>query len=312
MSTHGDYGIVAGGKWYACYAHSDMYAGGWPAVLVVEAADIARRGDWEHVIAGWSDKAWVDPAVDRDNVPQATIRELAGSHPDGDSVTVRWAAALIPRHSRAESIAHYADWTGSDSDERGRSLAADVFDNQRFPPTGLPSWRAAAAMAVMAKHALGAQDDLHTGVVVDADNRELVVFAYHRSGEVGATVIATADIDDAETLARLATYLRSLDQIAPTPAPFGHEAPARTWERSTELGFAYLVDGQWRRPKTLGPLPGTPDQAPSPLAAWPAWRLTPRPLECLGMGDLEHVTGPMKECDDAPIRFGATVGSLSF
>ena len=181
MSTRGDYSVVVGDKYFSCYQHTDMYPDGWGAMLLVEAADIAQRGEWDEIIAGWTAKAWVDLLFDEHNdaVSNDDKETLASSHPDGDMLTEQWVYSLRPRRSEAEAPI----------------LAVPGVIS------GHPSWRDAAAMPVMMKHKLGERGDLQYGVVVDADNEEIVLLRYIRPPVTSAAVIGSAPLNDATAIA---------------------------------------------------------------------------------------------------------------
>ena len=281
MSTRGDYTVVKDGHYYSCYQHTDMYPEGHPVGLFAEAADIARNQEWDEVIDGWITKAWVDHIHDERAKRTPAVEAAASSHPDGDTTPARWVWSLRPRLSRAE--------LAEDMDE---NAAAMVFDadapHGNLPISGHPSWRAAAAMPVMMKCIVEADSDRAWGVVVDADNRQVVLLDYRRRGGMAAT----APMDDPDALAGIADALADTD------------TGGRPWQESAErlppsellelIESGGIADGQWRRPDGMRPLPGAPSYYPAERAGpFTPRHLAPRTAEQLEFGSPKAFTPPL-------------------
>ena len=292
MSTRGDYSVVVGDKYFSCYQHTDMYPDRWGAMLLVEAADIAQRGEWDEVIAGWTAKAWVDLLFDEhnDTLSNDDKETLASSHPDGDMLTERWVYSLRPRRSEAEAPI----------------LAVPGVIS------GHPSWRDAAAMPVMMKHKLGERGDLQYGVVVDADNEEIVLLRYIRPPVTSAAVIGSAPLNDATAIAALAAAAQdpaiSAAEMNFEDSTLNTRETARAWVRHDEQGFDGLTDGQWRRPQQLEPLPESL-AAPPPLdlADWPETLNAAQPRAAFGSPGRLTAGPPMSELVSEPLTSSAAV-----
>ena len=262
MTTRGDYSVVVNDTYYSCYQHTDMYRTGNVAMLLAEASDIAEHDDWDEVIAGWTAKAWVDEYQDdmRAGVSTSAAASLAATHPDGCVTPARCAYGLRPRISRDEMQIMYGDALQDRVDR--------VYEGGS-PIWGQPSWRMAAIMPVMMKQYLGVASDLAYGVIVDADNREIVVISYPCSGG-SATILGAASLDDVGALLDLADQMGGSDNTPRTAGRPGAVATKRTWVHEVGEGFVGLTDGQWRRPEGLAPLDGDTG-APQflALADWP-------------------------------------------
>ena len=204
MATRGDVTVVVDNHFYSHYQHSGMYHDGHMAELLAEAADITRANEWDAVVAGWTSKAWLDNSDD--DLPQS-LRDTV-CHPDGDKYQgPDWSDAMRPRFSYLQMVASGYAEAANEVFRFGGRHPAPIWEQ--------PSWRAAAEMPVMLKsdfahHAWG-----HYGVVVDADNQEIVCLAYKPRGDTNwpsaqavHVPIAVASLDDPEAVQSLADWAR--------------------------------------------------------------------------------------------------------
>ena len=230
MGTRGDVTVVVGDHFYSHYQYSGMYHDGHMAELLAEAADITRVGDWDTVVSGWTDKAWLDHSDD--DLPES-LRDTV-RHPDGNEYhRSDWSNAMRPRFSHLQMVkAGYA------------AAANEVFTVGGRHPVPIweqPSWRAAAEMPAMLKNDFTEHAWGHYGVVVDVDSREIVCLAYRTRGDTDGSLaetvhvpIAVAPLDDAEAIQSLADWAKERGgmltaELDPTPPAEVLPKPAGVW-----------------------------------------------------------------------------------
>ena len=236
MTTHGTYGIFKDDHYYMVYNHHDMFLYGHPSFLMAEASEIARNGDWDAIVDGWSQKKWVD-AADDDIEPQHRPHM---HHPDGLVCTGRnWTETMVPRES-VDVLSHHQKFALADAKPRKRK-GYDPAKEIVSPVSGRPSWRAAAAMPVMRKHKINPDGDSYS-VIVDADSNQVVLFKVSSSGH--HVPVAVADMDDADGLQEIADWAArprvvDIDFLDPKPSNFEALRRSTKWLHHTDKRFEY-------------------------------------------------------------------------
>lgn len=263
MSTRGFVAVVKDGRYFAHYQHTDMYPSGHPKSLGIEAADITRRGEWDSVIDAWTHKAWVYFA-DSD-LPHELLDAI--THPDGLYYQRSdWAYGQRPRLPGVP--VYHEDGTRTiEVDHKWSALARNPRQN---PDTGnviygRPSWRQGARMGTMLKHIVNPDGWEEYSVVLDADNREIVVLKhYYVNSPVSESKdftqelfpLAVSKLDNAPSLEALGERAEVSDEEfdiefyeARAGVPRG--APtSREWSFAT---FDGLEDGMTQRPEGFPP-----------------------------------------------------------
>ena len=241
MSTRGDVTVVVEDHYYSHYQHTDMYHSGNMHELLAEAVDVTRTGEWNEVIEGWTSKAWLDFADD--DLPKS-LRDTV-QHPDGEECQrADWSYAMRPRLGHQQMV-----------DAGYQEIADEVFRTgsaYSAPIWGQPSWRTAAQMPAMQKSAGTDPGWLEYGVVVDADNQEIVCLSYRDGAHVPIAVAPLSAPDDIQALADWAAELkaRPVSKLDPPPPDGAFDNPSRDW--------VYIADERFEFHPSVGGPPITP------------------------------------------------------
>ena len=270
MGTRGIVGVVSDNRLYGFYQHWDMYPSGWPKDLSEEAYDIALADEWDAIRDGWVNKAWVDHEDDgREPALLATV-----AHPDGLFYQGSdWSYGMRPRYRGGdgvgiEDVGLAETPRGQDENGTFTGIASEGWTSGTSIHSR-PTWRQAAEMGTMAKHLFSRGGWEEYAVVVDFDNREMVVLSIYsdyseNSKDLG--VLAVASIDRPDQLQYLWQRAEEVDKAhgdtygdneVYRKGPQGPET-ARTWNMTTVT--EHLADGMWRRPEGFPPLENTPDE----------------------------------------------------